>query len=370
MRSAAICLSFQLRVSKIHNMASRPKERHLARTVFAGLVAGALSLFSVRAQAQTAWFRRPIPTVTEFQSVAYGGGFYSAVASRPKALQSRDGRMWLASPLPDSINQVVYFGGAGREGFYGVNGSSLFRSSNGLAYEVNTDMDASFEAYGGYSLLNSVSAFGGRLVVLATRNYDEIYRTNILLVLENIAGQWTWRGSKAEIRATNIYLTADKVVVGSTGLLMFSGANPLQDGLSRVWYRSLAEFPSESGWVEIPAPSGSWGELTAGAYGAGAFVLVGKGGKIFRIPEVPSPQAEDKSRPNVNASLSGVAFGARPGGGSWVAVGACGTIFCSSTAAHSWVTMPTRILDDLNGVTFGANSFMAVGEGGLILQSN
>lgn len=335
--------------------------------------------FPHQAEAQTAWFRRTIPTATEFQSVAYGGGFFSAVArGRAKVLQSRDGRLWTASPLPDLVNQVVYFGRAGREGFYGVGGTYFMRTSPGqMGYAISSELDQELLQTARLTGWNSVSTYGGRLAFLGTgEGLDSPGDpAPVIALFDNTV--WKIHAEPVSDIQNRRFLLMDAVVLGSSKILFFSQATSNGDSVSHVWIRDLGGFPLGDRWTttEITAPSGTtWGDLTAGAYGvgtngAGTFVLVGKGGKIFRIPEdTLVPQSAGIS---TNASLSGVAFGNKPGvGGCWVAVGACGTVLYSVNAGQTWQSAPTRILDDLNAVTYGTNSFMAVGEGGLILQSN
>jgi hypothetical protein len=330
-------------------------------------------------QAQTIWFRRPIPTTTELQSVAYGGGFYSAVASgRAKVLQSRDGRVWTASPLPDVIRQVTYLGRPGREGFYGVGGTYFMKSIQSPAgYTLSNELDSLLSQAVKFSSWSSASAFGSRLAVLGTG--EDLISQGVFAPVIALWEDTGWKIHSEPVldRTVERYLQIDSVVLGESKILFFSRAGTNGGSESRVWIRSLSGFPQGDSWstAEILPPSGaSWGDLTAGAYGAGTFMLVGTGGKIFRIPEQTQTPAAMGISPNgslpgsMNASLSGVAYGAK--GGCWVAVGACGTVLYLEPRAQSWRLIPTRVLDDLNGVTYGFNSFVAVGEGGLILQSN
>lgn len=331
---------------------------------------------SIQLGAQTVWFKRTVPLTSELKSVAYGGGFFSAVASgRSKALQSRDGRFWTASPLPDVVNQVGFCAKVGKEAFYGVGlgsgigGGGLFKAVPGAAYEITSELDAGLRAVGGVQVMYGVSAFRESLAVLAYRAPDAVMRANVLCIY----GKTGWMVQQTELTsaqgaADERELSADGVVLGESKVLIFAGLGNVISGGGRVWCRDLAGFP-EGSWREIPAPGGEgWGDLVAGAYGVGHFVLVGKGGSIFRIRE-NAPTAE-RIPSRTSASLSGVVFGPKSGG-CWVAVGACGTILYSPTPnADYWLSAPTRVLDDLNAVTFGVNSFLAVGEGGVILQSN
>ena len=56
-------------------------------------------------------------------------------------------------------------------------------------------------------------------------------------------------------------------------------------------------------------------------------------------------------------------------GGKYVACGQSGTLLVSSNLT-SWTTIYSGTLEDLNSVTFGGDTFVAVGRGGLIFQSD
>jgi hypothetical protein len=228
------------------------------------------------------------------------------------------------------------------------------------------EVDELLQSGGGQSL-TSISSQGVRLGILGRQVDGELY-TNILLFFNGT--RWSSQSFQIPDQRTNSYLLADRLVVGGSVALLFSGAGNA-DRSSRVWYVDLAQLNSQNPeLIEIAAPDGqSWGDLVAGSYGAGAFVLVGRAGKIHRISE-SAPSEVQRVDSGLSASLSGVAYGDKSGG-RWVAVGACGTVlYSTSSRGDQWMQAPVRVLDDLNAVTYGAGTFLAVGEGGVILQSN
>ncbi len=325
--------------------------------------------------AQSVWFKRPVPLSSELQSVSYAGGNFTAVAlGRSKVIQSRDGRSWAAYPLPDVVNQLTYHGGSGQEALYGVGGGGLMQSKSAGQFALSTELDSLIrsenESTGQPLALWSISSHAGKTCVLAYRVPQNGFPANVLFTLGNTgwsAETLSFSSAVADVRE----LYADFVVAGAQGVLLCSVAeNPVAG--ARVWYRGGSGSAEE---ILPPEGAGGWGDLAAGAFGlssggGGNFVLVGKGGRVFRISEA-TRQASRVSVPTT-ASLRGVAYGLRDRvGGRWVAVGACGTILYSlSDTAQQWQVAQSRILDDLNAVTFGVNSFLAVGEGGIILQSN
>ena len=339
-------------------------------------IAGGLCLCSASSdslQAQSAWYKRIVPVTSDLASVTFGGGFFSAVANgRPKVLQSRDGRFWTASPLPDVVNQVAFGVGA----FYGVGSGSdaaLVKSAPGGVFQVSRELDSFISTLDdatkgaiAFDYLSSVSAYVSRDVnrvgFLGYRLPDADTPANVLFLWNGS----NWSGREMRLTAGSedareFYV--DGIILGLNKMLAFSLSSNFSTRGTRLWFKDNSSADLQ--WSPVEAPSGGWGDIAAGAYGDGNFVLVGKAGRIFRVLE--SNLNVQRMDSKTAASLSGVAYGNK----RWVAVGACGTIVYSlSSGADSWQSAPVRVLDDLSSVTYGWNSFVAVGEGGVILQSN
>jgi photosystem II stability/assembly factor-like uncharacterized protein len=164
--------------------------------------------------------------------------------------------------------------------------------------------------------------------------------------------------------------------------IAFGGSTFNVVGLNGYTYRSTN---NGSSWSRVTPPTaGNYGspskyyyteDLYGVAFGNSTFVAVGNDGKIVRSTDNGASWSHvttgcQSSCPGNAAlygddNLRGLSFG----NNTFVAVGYSGQIIKSTDDGSSWDNVTAVNSDNLYGVTFGNNTFMAVGQSGTIIKS-
>ena len=266
---------------------------------------------------------------------AYGAGRY--VLSGSVGVTSTDGinfsRMsFSGGGTPAAINCVVYAGGQ----FVAATGSEFMRSSDGLIW--------SRARSGTLRRLNGIAYGAGKYVAVGD---------NGVIRVSTDGSMWTGGNSDTEYHLNSVaYGVGRFVAVGMAGLVLTSG-----DGVT---------------WTQQANPD--YTGLTGLVYGGGRFVAVGTGGAV-----VTSPDGTSWTRQNTGFTygLNNVTYGE----GLYVAVSSSpigtyvngqpindGRVFTSANGV-TWQERVSASFGPLYGAAFLNNTFLLVGNGGTVLQS-
>ena len=138
---------------------------------------------------------------------------------------------------------------------------------------------------------------------------------------------------------------------------------------SNRYVKILKSADDGSSWSSQNSPHLNTIDLYGLTFGSNTFVGVGENGKIVRSTN------DGTSWDNVTSGTSPYLYGSNLlrsvafGNSTFVAVGASGKIIRSTNNGASWSNSTSGTSSTLYGVTFGNNTFVAVGSGGIILTS-
>jgi hypothetical protein len=320
------------------------------------------------------WLPQTSGTTNRLNSVRYGdSGFVAVGDSAPGTpstiLSSADGITWtsIVSPVTNRLLSVTF--GLGR---YVASGSKgmIVTSTNAINW-TSIDTGAPYD-------LNGVAASVPFAPLFVTVGDSGTIATSP----DGLA--WTFRFSGTFSRLTSasilpggsrIYLAAGEsgTVLSSTdGATWTAMTSGTAQHLYGVANDALAQFgavgaqgvfivtppsapPSAATWT--PKQSGSSNHFNAVTYANGNFIAVGNAGTI-QAGVAWLPQNSGTSQ-----SLKSAAYGL----GQFVSAG--GATIVTSSNGVNWLTRYLNANATLNGVTFGSNGFVAVGQFGMILTS-
>ena len=314
------------------------------------------------------------------------GGFYALSVSHLTYPSGFSGDWSGIIPPNGSTNVTVTFAPGAATSFSGqMSVSSDASSGNGAAVVSGSGIAAlqwQSKAVAGMGDWKSIAFGNGRFV--ADNSANALYTSSD-------AAAWAANGSLSDYTG----LELDRVrFVGGRFLLAgeagFSGV-VFESGDGGQWAGEGAGgvYPNDTAWgkgvyvavgwqasVAVSADSTSWvsGKLSvlayptlaAAAFGNGQFVAVGgsAGGAMEIVTSADGTNWVDVSPAMANA-LNGVTFGA----GQFVAVGKAGTVVTSADGTNWSSAHVSAPGVDLNDVVYGGGWFVAVGSGGAIVTS-
>ncbi len=286
------------------------------------------------------------PLTEDLLGVAFGNGLYLAVGAQ-KLISSTDARNWtVVTTWTVPVNSVTF-----GNGLFVATGdvSTILYSTNGTTWQGGSVNGIHEPAPLRDSVYDEDS--GGWVAVgdpalFRLPNGDEKEMTQ--LFVSNDGQTWT-RQPSPEIAEDEFF--AQPLFTLAAG-----------DGKVRAFGEGrLIYFPADDSWVisalgDFP----TFASIYTKGNGFGGFVYAGQNGAISGL------EPRFISFPGVTENLNGLAFGSE----SYVAVGDNGRILISSDA-RDWVIRSTGNLAPLNDIAvdlFGR--YVAVGDGGTILRSN
>lgn len=157
------------------------------------------------------------------------------------------------------------------------------------------------------------------------------------------------------------------LILGSSDLMAFTDESFGQSSLNGVAFGSGTFVAVGSSGAILATTSTVWAappnprqgdHLNGVAFADGQFVAVGRGGTILTSTDGFS--WVDRSQPIIEDTLNTVAYG----DGRWVAAGESSIIATSTTGGASWVALNSTSFRGLEGVTYGDDTFMIVGDFG------
>jgi len=261
--------------------------------------------------------------------------------------------------------------------------SDQFRTS---AFHFTTPTSGAFLAVGQYgetfrSIDNGTSWDNGTCIFLNKTLYGATYENNTFVAVgaggkivksTDNASSWQISTTSREEQLNGIALGGSTLnVVGA------SGYNYISSNTGSSWSRG--QLPSTI--LQTLSPNGSAYYYNTNLYGVSfgnsTFVAVGDTGKILRSANnganwshVTTGYASNSGN-NYKASLYGTNHlrGVTFGNNTFVAVGYTGKIIRSTNDGSSWDNVTKVNNYNLYGVTFGNGTFVAVGQSGTIIKS-
>jgi Ig-like domain-containing protein len=345
----------------------------------------------------TNWVEHPFEVFGGVADIAYGGGLFVGVGGPGEIVTSIDLNNWTSQnrgPRTD-LRSVTWGNGihvaVGPGSFYGgLQTTNIFTSIDGITWDTLSVPDASLESV----------AFGNGIFVAVGSAQDLFGAIRSVAVLSADGLNWSLVDIGIGGALTSVaYAQGRFVAVGDLGTILTS-TNGVTWNLRRqenltylkdVTYgngRWVAIGTINSGTFSITpkilvSSNGlDWSDqavstsfpstvLNSIAYGKGLFVAVGQivcfrfctlQGEVWTSPD--GANWTRRTPENLN-NLYGVTYG----NDAFVAVGYGGTVVTSS-AGEQWTHQDFGTSSHLFGVTAARGRFVAVGGGGLILQSD
>jgi hypothetical protein len=291
------------------------------------------------------WNIRSSPSSSRLNGVAYGNGLFVAVGSETTILTSLNGRDWIARSAGTTA-PTLYCAAAYSRGRYVLGGGegALIRSStdgihwtNGLSSIGAENIHAIAYGY----------AYGNGLFVAVGRG--EQVNTSYILTSSN-GLNWT----SQNVPTTN-------TLFGISPAFGASGVGWAEDLFVAVGERGTI-ITSTNGVNWVLRNSGTTVTLRAVLFHQGMIVL-GDSGIVLGSSDGASWSPAAPASFNVRGAAS-----------SWDAIVAVGNYLTegrlhASTDGLTWPGLSTGFPQRLNAIAYGAGSFVAVGDGGLIIQS-
>jgi hypothetical protein len=276
------------------------------------------------------WTQQPCPTTYALEHVVYGNGLFLAAGSPQTLLVSSNGADWLSTPVPtaETLEGIAFAGGY----FFAF-------TSGEMLLHIFLGFPLSGPAPGVFT-----SATG--------TNWTTVYLPETAGPVFDVAygqGQYVAVGVRPEMLDEPQYWG-------------FGGWGPvslLTSPDAVTWNDPLLEQCPLGCWC--PGRSFDYFPLRSVAYGLGRFVALGDNGGCC-VFFSDSTNCVVTSTPK----LRSVAFG----DGLFVGVGDLGALVTSTHGNYWTVRDCGQGLSSLLDVTYGRNTFVAVGGGGLILQSD
>ncbi|MDF2522711.1 MAG: multidomain protein with s-layer y region, glug motif, ig motif, i-set domain, pkd domain [Clostridiales bacterium] len=302
------------------------------------------------------WAMRDCPTDKTLKSVTFGNDIFVAVGDSGTIIWSNDGKDWNTvtnSPTVQNLSSVVY----GANVFVAVGeGGTIIKSGDGKNWAL-VQPSGDLNSYNGSLKFYDVT-YSSKFIATGNWNYGGVF-------IYSNDGQ-NWSSFEDEISWTSgVYHGTDSSSLGIYGIA-WGGNKYVGVGKSFDGYPLLIESTDDSGinWVNNKVLSKA-NTLYDVAYDGGTFYIVGNEGGIIK------KSSGQSSWSAVVSDISNHLMGVAAHDGTVVAVGQSGRIFASKDNGESWDLKYTASgVYSLYSVTYGKNSFVAVGSNSGIVQSD
>jgi hypothetical protein len=295
-----------------------------------------------------------------FNAVSYGPEGFVGVGAYGWAGRSVDGINWV--PVREGGMAAANAVGYGAGLFVAMSGSVAWTSEDGISW-VERSMPALSSSGVTYGNGLWVAVGGSRAVAVSLDgiNWEQVHRS-VGAAFNGVAygeGFYVTVGSGGEVWISVDGLDWMPQASGTT-----RGLNGVAHGAGQfVVVGDAGEvLVSEDGMGWESRSSGTTATLNDVAYANGLWVVVGSGSTVLvsanLLDWVPG------SVPGVSRNLRAVAAG----NGWFAAVGNQGSLYLSRNGLD-WTLQPAGTGADLWGISFGGDTFLSVGAGGLIQQS-
>jgi uncharacterized delta-60 repeat protein len=287
-----------------------------------------------------------------FNGVAFGNGTFVAVGDNGTIFTSPDGIAWTQRfpTLAYSLNGITYGYASGTGDIFIAVGDhgTILTSPDGISWTPKTS--------GKTGDLNGIAYGNGTFVAVG----DTL--TSGVILTSTDGNTWTPQGGSLVSRLLN----------GVT----YGGGTFVAVGQTTVRRILILTSPDGITWTQQAVPPPYFVPLYGVTYGNGTFVTVGDYARILT-----SPDGVNWTHGNL---LDYNVWGVTHGNGTFVAVGAECSFFAedgscvdpygrilSSTDSNTWTPrISSGYYSPLNGITYGNGTFVAVGDNGIILQSD
>ncbi len=318
------------------------------------MIAAVLCLGAAACSGQVAipenWYVRNSPATNDLNGVASGGGLFVAAGKQGALLTSSNGIDWTASYPAGS---VPTFFCATYGSFYYFDLRSLYLlGGSGTALIVGSGDSVSWT--NGLSGADSQQVYG---MVYGFGAFEAVARdlaANTSYLLSSASGT-NWQASS--LPTTNV-LRAIAPAVASVGSGRLPGVQFVAVGDSGT----ILTTPNGTSWAR--QNSGTTVTLRAAVYHQGQMLVGGDDGVVLSSTDGTNWSAA----PPTSFDIHGLASS----GNALVAVGdylGSGRLQ-ASVDGHTWSGSGLVLSNSLNAVAYGKSSFVAVGDGGFIVQSS
>jgi hypothetical protein len=352
-----------------------PTSETLNSIIFANGAFTAIGTAGVILSSETGeiWDSLDSPTDASLSSIAYGNGAFIVVGNGDTILRSVDGKVWQKlDALPDGSFSAITYG----NGLFVAAGYSTVASSpdglswtkhnprmsglfnrvafgNGVFVAVSTDGGITTSPDGitwtGKFFSNRASllgvAFGNNRFVISQLDFAH---TQVLLYSSSDGVQWEPESSPLAGTGGGIFFLNDKFYC--PGFMDSGATKPV-----------LRTSPDGLSWTSA-ALNGNSGPM---AFGNGLYLLAGitpLGVNV--LTSVDAKTWVKRSLRLVSQPLSGVAAGAE----TFIAVGTGGLTFASNSGV-TWTQHTSKRNSDLSDIIYAAGTFVTVGASGTIQKS-
>jgi hypothetical protein len=311
------------------------------------------------------WTRAPALFDQNLLSVAASPTLVAAVGDGGVLQTSTDGSNWMkaAGSGAGSMWKVIYYNGQ----FIAAMDGGVGFSTGGRTWQFKSLLTTMYSVLGvnGLIIAAGVGDYSGQgAIEVSPDNGATWWRTNVTLTGTYLNGLAYGNGTYVAVGQNgSVFSSSDAFdwIARSSGT--FYPLNDVAFG-NNVFVAIIAGSTN----VLISANGINWTMQPAGltdtyksiVFRDGLFYAAGT-----RIATSPNGISwTDRGSPS--SGLNGMD---KALGGKYVTCGQGGTLLVSSNLT-SWTTIFTGTLEDLNSVTFGGDTFVAVGRGGLIFQSD
>lgn len=329
------------------------------------------------------WTARNSGTTSQLSGIAYGNGIFIAVGSDQTALVSTNGTNWTvhtvanAQPVDIAFGNNVFVAATASNSFATTADGATWASGasfgpgevSGMVFGDGTFMAGGWKSgqFGFPTALHRTSTngvdwveggtFQGNLPTRPVAFGNGMFVSKSAFTYETPVAtspdgsNWTVRTNYPAALSGGAFGNGTFLLVGLKGITLRStdGVNWTGPGTS---HELLAGIEYQNG---VYVAAGGFYSFPAGIYGPvpGPTLLVSTNGRSF------TPLTGVVSQP-----LSGISAG----GGSFVVVGKGGSLYRSPDGL-TWTPRPSSTTRDLHGITYGNGTFVAVGEEGSIVTS-
>lgn len=320
----------------------------------------------------TSWTTVPVPTCLDLCDIAEDGGGFRIVGQGSVILESDDGTTWVVRHFQPFSTfdemESIHCAGGGFHASGDLGGLSVSSNGKSWTFAPVTNFPRVYDIASHEGTIVGVGQMDGADSVIATSTDNGVtWTTQNLGILGSFEGV-TWGNGVFVAVGEDSYATTSSVVASSPDGLAWTVHDPGTDlDFLDVTFGNGTFVAVNGGPNVYTSPDGaSWTERTNAAPGGLRAVLFANG--MFAGGANTMYTSTDGITWTMTDTVVGAVNGIAHGAGTWLAVSDGGYIH-SSTDGASWTQRSSPTFYKLWDVAFGADTFVAVGYNGTILQS-